>query len=143
MNLDNVNKAIAVMERVRARGDNFDLRSWQDARSEYLVQTNEEALHTCGTSACFAGWLAVSPEFQADGGEVGPGGRPLLREYRSSRAVMAWLEIDRGMALDLCGCGDDRVYGKTDSRSVTVYDVLAALYRLRDTGSPYPEELAQ
>lgn len=143
MNIENVNKAIDVMERVKARGDNFDLSTWQGGFDGGVI-AREEDLHACGTSACFAGWVAVSPEFQADGGEVNFDGSPQYSVFRCESAIREWLNLPHKEADDMCGMRDStQVYGKNDSRSVTVDDVLAALYRLRDTGSPYPEEEVQ
>lgn len=139
MNLDNVNKAIAVMERVKARGDRFDLCTWREHVPGFDPQSEQE-LHTCGTAACFAGWVAVSPEFRADGGSACTEGTPKFptntHVARGGTAIAHWLDIPISEAENLCGLYDsERVYGVEMEDEVTVDHVLAALYRLRDTGS--------
>lgn len=141
MNIENVNKAIAVMKRVKKRGDAFYLGTWQGLSMDEDALTNEEELHSCGTSACFAGWVAVSPEFKEDGGGIDEDGSPTWlgsRFVSGTAAIGAWLDLGGEQAYDLCGCGETRrVYG-VDDHEVTVDNVLAALYRLRDTGTVYP-----
>lgn len=141
MNLENLNKAIAVMERVRDRGDAFNLRNWQGRYakdwSNFDPVRTEEELHTCGTPACFAGWLAVSPEWAASGGTIGTVGEPEINHLDEDDAIAFWLRIDEHEAGSLCGVTFPHLtYGKTSSE-VTVDDVLTALYRLRDTGSVF------
>ena len=142
MNLTNVNKAIAVMERVKARGDDLDMCVWQQRRrpangNSRMLKTAEEELHTCGTSACFAGWVAVSPEFKEDGGYAHPlDGAPRIGVADDQYAIAKWLGISGKEAGILCGLHDvPLAYGSKGVTHITVGDVLAALYRLRDTGS--------
>lgn len=140
MNLQNVNKAIAIMTRVKERGDKFDLTIWQAEAPEGIVD-NEAELHTCGTAACFAGWVAVSPEFQADGGEIEIDGSPVLHQVSGAEAIREWLGIPNDEAHDMCGLlYTHKVYGVEAEDEVTAEHVLEALYRLRDTGSAYIEE---
>lgn len=63
MRLDRLEQAIAVMQ----RAGKVDMRAWQDFATRQDIRHTEKELHACGNSACFAGWLAVSPEFQAAG----------------------------------------------------------------------------
>lgn len=138
MNLNNVKKAIAIMERVKERDDLLDLCVWQHPKA---IQETEEELHECGTSACLAGWIAVSPEFQADGGSVGADGGPILGTYEDHYAVARWLGIpNESDSLELCGMFNARAVYGVDEEEVTVDDVLRVLYRLRDTGSVYLKE---
>ena len=83
-NIENINKAIAVMKRVKENETIlnrtlFDINSWQgyEGKATYLLRTTyhkdtpvafteEEALHNCGTTCCLAGWMAVSPEFRGE-----------------------------------------------------------------------------
>ena len=60
MNVENINKAIAIMERVKG----------YDAKFFYMgefqggdVCFTEKEILDCGTSCCFSGWLSVAPEF--------------------------------------------------------------------------------
>lgn len=66
MNFDNLSKAIAVMERAKEHSS-VNMGYWQTMRydTDEFVQTEDE-LHECGNSACFAGHLALSPEWSQD-----------------------------------------------------------------------------
>jgi hypothetical protein len=60
-NIENINKAIAVMERVHLKyGDKFAMFTFQ--HSHRLAFTEQEFVE-CGTSCCFSGWLNIAPEF--------------------------------------------------------------------------------
>ena len=146
MNIENVNKAIAVMERVKERGDKFDLCVWQSCNGAPAAEKEEE-LHTCGTAACFAGWVAVSPEFQKGGGGVEIDGSPSWKEggelFGGSQAIEKWLDTPMLEAQHLCGVGNSELVYVETREEVTVDQVLAALYRLRDTGTVYIKETAQ
>lgn len=83
--LDRLDQAIAVMERAAVRymddPNSFNLGSWSN---EKMLGADESCYSPhCGMSACFGGWLAISPEWRAAGGcaghvpvfglEIGPG----------------------------------------------------------------------
>ena len=150
MNIDNVNKAIAVMERVKARGDEVFMRDWISTSYRYGPQ-KEEDLHNCGTAACFAGWLASSKEWAEDGGSACQSGCPEMPGNSGVRAVAEWLEMDKIECADLCGTtgthphANRLVYPKAngDVDNIDVDQVLSALYRLRDTSTVYIQETAQ
>lgn len=72
MNIKNIDKAIAVMKRVQKREEETNRRflkmsTWQTPTGRGFAKTEDEAVHACGTTCCFAGWLSVSPEFQEMG----------------------------------------------------------------------------
>tara|TARA_Y100001938_G_scaffold149998_1_gene239116 strand:- start:778 stop:1212 length:435 start_codon:yes stop_codon:yes gene_type:complete len=139
MNIDNVNKAISVMERVKERGDRIDMHSWQDGATE--IALTEQDLHTCGTAACFAGWVAVSPEFTQDGGKAKvTSGMPVLKNEEGVRAIALWLGMTYFEALGLCGLDNWRdIYGANMRyEDIDADAILTALYRLRDTGFIFP-----
>lgn len=96
MNKENIKKAIAIME----RAGTVDMSYWQDVRGDSAID-NEKQLHTCGTSACFAGWVAVSPEFQRDGGQVSSAGAPIFDYLQGSMAIARWLDIRQTLAGEL------------------------------------------
>lgn len=137
MNRQHVEDAIAIMERVKAGGHPVQMEAWQTVKPGQTVGRTEEELHTCGTAACFAGWVAVSPEFQAAGGGVALDGAPRSSGTPAGAPSIArWLDIYYGDAQALCAIsGTATVYGTDSFESLTVDDVLSALYRLRDTGS--------
>jgi hypothetical protein len=138
MNALNVSKAIAVMERVKERGDSFSMRQWQFPREELgRACTSEDDLHECGMPACFGGWIAVSPEFIEDGGSAARiSGAPVLGSGdRGDASIGAWLGINEEDSANLCGFFETAMYGGKTIGDVGVDDVLNVLYRLRDTGS--------
>ena len=94
MNINNVKIAIAIME----RAGKVDMRSWQ-SNSKGNAHTDEKKLHKCGTTACFAGWVAVSPEWQ-EFGKISSDGAPELNNldtidnFRPAYALSKWFELE-------------------------------------------------
>lgn len=86
INKERVKHAINIMQ----HAGSVDMTSWQGETFD-TCQTESE-LHSCGNSACFAGWLAVSPEFQETGGVVGSIGQPVYDEQYGVLAVLSWFE---------------------------------------------------
>lgn len=93
MNIENVKKAIAIMERAKVR-DSVYMCQWQTANefAGYAIAVNEDDLHACGNRACFAGHIAVSKEFQNDGGECKKG-LPYFSDLNGAGAIALWLDI--------------------------------------------------
>lgn len=164
MNIENVNKAIAIMTRVKGLNYPFDMETWQgyDAVDDdvelstlgflkmfnsmgcvYKAIANEADLHRCGTGACFGGWVAVSPEFKADGGGAYyADGAPRLEHtdgmvYHDAEAIAKWLDIPEHEAAVLTAVTNIgyAAYGRDTMEEITVDDVIEALTRLRDTGT--------
>lgn len=87
INSERLEQAIAVMKRAGEVNMNF----WQRG----VVSETEDDLHTCGNSACFAGWLAVSPEFREAGGtHLSNSGAPIFDGYTGYYAISEWLEAE-------------------------------------------------
>jgi hypothetical protein len=118
----NIDKAIAIMKRAGW----LDMSMWQ--YGYFSVVVTEEEAHECGTASCVAGWIALSPEFQADGGEVGFGGAPVLGEYGGDEAIAHWLEIGYEDSEALCMVGGHSSY---DSEYPTKEDVIKQLEILK------------
>ncbi len=122
-NKKNVQDAINIME----RAGKVDMYDWQNIHEGVSASTEEE-LHTCGTAACFAGWVAVSPEFKAFGGRVCKVGAPLgpTGSY-GEVAIGEYLGIDRKLAEKLTFIdGGYELYGKR-VEDVTKEDVIEKL----------------
>lgn len=67
-NTENIQHAINIMERAKAR-NSVDMAFFQrhgiiKDQKAAIVKTEEE-FHACGNKACFAGHIALAPEFQA------------------------------------------------------------------------------
>lgn len=128
-NRERVLQAIAIMERA-------GVVDMSDFRSEYgpgCDTMTEADLHRCGTAACFAGWVAVAPEFLAAGGEC-IGGMP-ISPFESScdgaDAIAWWLDISHEAAHDLVfGGAYNRPDLSTWLKDITREDVIAALRKL-------------
>lgn len=86
INKERLEHAISIMQ----RAGSVDMTTWQGATFDTC--RTETELHTCGNSACFAGWLAVSPEFQETGGKVGYIGKPVYNGKYGVSAVISWFE---------------------------------------------------
>lgn len=85
INLERLEQAIAIMRRAGI----VKMSDWQSGEP---LKTESE-IHTCGTAACFAGWIAVSPEFKAAGGKVRPvSGAPVFCGWVGVQAILDWLE---------------------------------------------------
>lgn len=90
MNPKHVQAAINVMKRAKARGGELYMSTWQ---ATIHTKYTEEEVHNCGTACCFAGWLAVSPEFHEVGGSVSTSGVPVLNNLKQAEAIASYLEI--------------------------------------------------
>lgn len=87
MNKERIQYAISIMEQAK----NLYMNSWQSAFKP-VATINE--LHFCGNTACFAGYLALSPLFKEVGGAVGSHGHPILGDWVDELAVLAFFETD-------------------------------------------------
>ena len=101
MNRERIQSAIAMMKRVTNRY--FDMTNWQNELYGHIKQIaqTESELHTCGNTACFAGHLALSPEFQDAGGLVSKIGAPIFNGVRFVEAVAEYFDIPYELAGDL------------------------------------------
>lgn len=90
MNTERIKYAISIMEQAQ----NLNMRIWQnrtDWDSDYA--TTIEDLHTCGNTACFAGYIAISPLFQEVGGVVVEvTGTPKLNGMAGEDALLEFFE---------------------------------------------------
>jgi len=101
MHRERIQSAIAMMKRVTHRY--FDMTNWQNEPHGHIIQIaqTESKLHTCGNTACFAGHLALSPEFQDAGGLVSKIGAPIFNGVRFVEAVAEYFDIPYELAGDL------------------------------------------
>ena len=101
MNRERIQSAIAMMKRVTHRY--FDMTNWQNELYGHIKQIaqTESELHGCGNTACFAGHLALSPEFQDAGGLVSKIGAPIFNGVRFVEAVAEYFDIPYELAGDL------------------------------------------
>ena len=101
MNRERIQSAIAMMKRVTHRY--FDMTNWQNEPHGHIIQIaqTESELHGCGNTACFAGHLALSPEFQDAGGLVSKIGAPIFNGVRFVEAVAEYFDIPYELARDL------------------------------------------
>ena len=107
MNRERIQSAIAMMKRVTHRY--FDMTNWQNEPHGHIIQIaqTESKLHACGNTACFAGHLALSPEFQDAGGLVSRIGAPIFNGVRFVEAVAEYFDIPYKLAGDLTLSGQD------------------------------------
>ncbi len=122
MNEANVDKAIAIMLRAKKRGS-VDMTQWQRLKPSQNLSTTEAEFHACGNAACFAGHIALSPEFQDDKGTIDACGMPILcmpyphtcgfYSVYGEEAVSEWLDITRELSRKF-------VYSDEDPRTIEV-----------------------
>lgn len=109
MNLENINHAINIMKRAGVI-DSLRMIDWQSQFDEQVgsPKFTEHELHICGNKACFAGHIAVSPEFIEAGGTADRWcGSPCYSGKGGAGAVALWLGISKELA-------DSLVYGDLD-----------------------------
>ena len=101
MNRERIQDAITMMK--RAIAPYFDMTNWQIEPHGHIIQIaqTESELHACGNTACFAGHLALSPEFQKAGGSVCKIGAPMFNGVRYAEAVAEYFDIRYELAKDL------------------------------------------
>lgn len=110
MNRERIETAIRIMERVRVH--ELDMIAYQsppkNSPPSMVWARTEQEMHACGNTACFAGWIAVSPEFWEDGGYVSEySGAPVFRGCVGYQAIAEWLELPEETAESLVhGSGD-------------------------------------
>lgn len=130
MNKKNIQIAIDVMK----RAGEVDMLLYQRTPGQFdkTVYSEEEA-HECGTIACFAGWLSLSPEFKEQGGKISSTGYPDLNGRYGPSAIGDFLGVDRNTAIALCGAGlgspHSEYYGKKITH-ITAQDVIEKLTEL-------------
>lgn len=125
MNKTNVQHAINIM----TRAGKVNMCQWQDCAAGFPA-VSESALHRCDTAACFAGWVAVSPEFQADGGRVLEDGEPYLYGAGGASAIARWLEAPLDLAEDLCAVNGCSRFYPVPFKDVTAEHVIEKLEEL-------------
>lgn len=144
MNKVNVEIAINIMQRVIDRKSAFNMSDWQDTDDINLAAQTEKELLDCGTAACFAGWIGVSPEWQDKGGFILDTGVPVIlscgERLYGADAIQEWLNITKKEAHGLCAvyhnkksCFIPEYTGKR-VEEITAEDVMSILNRLLKTG---------
>jgi hypothetical protein len=120
--MKNIEKAIAIMK----RAGEVDMEAWQGVWQEPVY--TEEAAHECGTVCCLGGWIALSPEFHADGGSAGRYGEPIIVvnkiTYANYEAIAEWLDISENKAAALCMVLGDSAYEMAEPSKEDVIAVL-------------------
>lgn len=112
-NTENVQHAVNIMLRAASR-DSVSMETFQSpgpgSHVVARIVKTEEAFHACGNVACFAGHVAISPEFQSSTYcdstfYVDESGTPRMKDLRGrtsvfdSETVMAlWLGVPRLVA---------------------------------------------
>ena len=81
----------------------FNMTNWQNKGNSYVprIAQTESELHACGNTACFAGHLALSHEFQKAGGSVSKIGAPVFNGVCYAEAVAEYFDIPHELAGDL------------------------------------------
>lgn len=144
MNIENINKTIAIMERAKAR-DSVYMAAFQAPEDGVTFARTEEELHTCGNRACLAGHIAVSPEWLSEPGHTSDDdGSPITDDIGdNSKAVADWWGLSDAGALR--SIADYLIYGYRSSISkqnvygiswhdVKAEHVIEQLTLLRDLG---------
>lgn len=112
INQERLEQAIAIMKRAGA----VDMSTWQGGDEGGCVATEAE-LHSCGNSACFAGWVAIAPEFKKVGGKhLSDSGAPIFDGYVGYYAISEWLKAEDELhkeVIELLVTGEGAALGTT------------------------------
>lgn len=88
MNRENIESAITVMRRIKDAEKTvgrklLDMSWFVNGEDRPLTAATDEfaIIHSCGTTCCVSGWLALSPEFQKLGIKRGKLGEATSEEY--------------------------------------------------------------
>lgn len=127
MNKTNIQHCINIMLRAK----NFKMGKYQASQIGSWV-TSEEQLEEDGNTANLAGYIAISPEFQRDGGRVCPRGSPQLGDRTGPKAVAEWLDLPVAKAVSL-------IWGPTAQRADICRHLWVATYESELEGL-YPSQ---
>lgn len=137
-----VSNMLQVMVDVKAWGGKYIVTQWQDPSKDLSGHrrfTKTMDLIKRGIGANLAGWLAVSHQFQSDGGIVTQTGSPSFQGKNGEHALAKWLDVPIEISIALLHGQPagyyDEVYPKPHDKA-TIDDVLTALDRLLETGNP-------
>ena len=130
MNRERIQAAIAMMKRAIPRY--FNMSNWQNERPGHIMQIaqTDSELHGCGNTACFAGHLALSPEFKKAGGLLYGTGAPKFNNFSGSYAVAQYFGITYELAGDLTL--PDRDFYPVDYEDVKPEHVIEKLEMILD-----------
>jgi len=133
MNTEHFNIAIRAIEWAIENEQELDMDTFQSNDLDHYILEREEFVHNCGSTACFAGYVALSPEFQTLGGYVsGTGGAPHYQGEVCENAMALFLDIDLEVSEALCGLGyEEIIYG---SDEVTLQKIVDILHEMKDNG---------
>ena len=137
MNCERIQDAITMMNDVTHR--HFDMANWQNEPHGHIIQIaqTESELHACGNTACFAGHLALSPEFQDAGGSVSKIGAPMFNGVRYAEAVAEYFDLPYELAGNLTLPGGD--FYPVKFRDVKPEHVIEKLEMILITNSRSPD----
>ena len=138
MNIENLNKAIAVM----TRAGKIDMGRWQNTtvgissteNETDTVKETEEEIHSCGTAACFAGWIGVSPEWKEFGGVIDGDGEPVLGKLSACKALSLWLDLPEFFIEMLMFATYGQIYGDMDEDYKLVYSIYGVPFTKVEAG---------
>ena len=141
MNIDNMNKAITIMQ----RAGKINMDNWQEDGTNYP----EETLHACKTAACFAGWIGASPEWAEAGGII-RNGQPLFEiglegSILAEDSLSKWLGLHVDLVVMLIyefkakgysDCGElvYTIYDNILFEKLQASDIVNTLIQIRDLG---------
>ena len=120
MNATRFKQAIAIIEEIPYTQLKLDY--WQDNRMECQAIRSSSQV-TCGTIACAAGWLALSPEMQEEGLMVGHRGAPMYLYQGIQTSNFYALQL----FFDIRDVDADSLFGSRSS-----YECLGSFAKLTD-----------
>lgn len=137
MNRENIEYAIWLLKK-KATRKNFNMRNYQSEMGDLLrhqtgmtrAETIAE-LHAFNLTACFAGYIALSDKFRAEGGRFSV--TPIFKNHYGKDAIACWLDISRETASKLIIDFDSEFYERNLSK-VKRRHVIRKLKKLLKSG---------
>lgn len=138
MNTDRLKLAIEVFKRAEAKGVVIYFSEWQ-TNNDGFTCLDESDFYESGKAASFAGFLALSPEWEAAGGRINPRfGTPIFKGFKGSEAIARFFEctIALAKALEYSNLeAAERLYNN-DGWTVTPSIIVGVLESLLENGVP-------
>jgi len=133
LKIKRIQTAIKILHRMDKK--RFNIEEWQHRENEdYPAHKTEADFKKGKGTACAIGYIAISPEFQADGGSVNQSGCPSFDGSKHYDAIELWTGIPEDLCRAVFG-GEvfdtrDGIYSQfyeKMAKEVTVTDVISKL----------------
>lgn len=120
---------VEALKKVMQTATNLNMEEFQERRDRGYCRSIED-LHSCGNTACVAGYMALMPEFVADGGGMDDRGSPEYIDSSESEdfALARFLGISEDLADSIVFGDDELVFNvRKDFKDWTPKEIISIL----------------